>query len=128
MNNSDWWAEKLGTTTQGRPDPTPAMPPSQQPMTQMPVFQPQTPPPTKAQSVTQTTTCPDCGSSNYFSFQNSSPRCYDCGYPVQQSGSNYGALSTANVEGAAKPAIGNSGTSGFKPIPDGYGANGQRLG
>jgi len=67
-----------------RPDPTPAMPPSQQPLASMPGFQqPQTP---KAQSASQTTTCPDCGSSNYFAIQNAAARCYDCGYPVQQSG------------------------------------------
>lgn len=128
MSNQDWWSKKLGQEPQGRPDPTPPMPLSQQPMTPMPVFQPQTPTQSKAQSVNQNTTCPNCWSSNYFSYQNTSPRCYDCGYPVQQSGSAYGALSVANVEGAAKPAIGNSGTSGFSPMPDGYGPNGQKLG
>jgi ribosomal protein L37E len=129
MNNADWWAKKLGQQPQVqqlRPDPTPQMPPSQQPMQQMPAFQqPQT---TKAQSANQTTTCPDCGSSNYFSFQNSAPRCYECGYPVQQSGSRFGGLAGANVQGPTKPANGNSGTSGFSAIPDGYGANGQKLG
>jgi hypothetical protein len=42
MSNADWWAQKLnGTQNQGqqfRPDPTPPMPPSQQPMTPMPTL------------------------------------------------------------------------------------------
>ena len=129
MNNADWWAKRLGQqpqTTQGRPDPTPSMPPSQQPMEQMPAFQqPQT---TKAQSANQTSSCPDCGSGNYFSIQNAKARCYDCGYPVEQSGSRYGGLAGANVQGAPKDAKGNSGTSGFSAMPAGYGPNGQKLG
>jgi ribosomal protein S27E len=132
MNSSDWWAEKLGTTPTpnvGRPDPTPPMPQSHLPMTQMPVFQPQTQAPSKAESARQTAFCPDCGSSNYFSATPQTQlRCYDCGYPVQQSGSHYGALSLANVDGTVKAANGNSGTSGFSAIPAGYGPNGQKLG
>ena len=129
MNNADWWAKKLGQqpqAPQGRPDPTPQMPPSQQPLTPMPGFQ--QPEISKAQSANQTATCPECGSSNYMAVQNAAPRCLDCGYPVQQSGSRYGSLTGANVQGAAKAATGNSGTSGFSAIPDGYGANGQKLG
>jgi hypothetical protein len=116
MNNADWWAKRLGQqpqVPQGRPDPTPQMPPSQQPMAQMPSFQ--QPPTTKAQSARQTATCPDCGSGNYFSIQNAAARCYDCGYPVQQSGSRFGGLAGAHVEGSAKPAQGNSGSSGYNP-------------
>lgn len=130
MNNADWWAKRLGQQPQipqGRPDPAPQMPPSQQPMAQMPVFQQQQT--TKAQSATQFATCPDCGSGNYMApTPQIQPRCYDCGYPVQQSGSRFGGLAGAHVEGSAKPATGNSGTSGFNPMPDGYGANGQKLG
>jgi ribosomal protein S27E len=129
MNNADWWAKKLGQpqAPQGRPDPTPSMPPSQQPMQSMPAFQ--QPQETKAQSAKQTASCPDCGSGNYFSATPQTAfRCYDCGYPVQQSGSRYGGLAGANVTGDAKPATGNSTTSGFSAIPAGYGANGQKLG
>jgi hypothetical protein len=129
MNNADWWAKRLGQqpqVPQSRPDPTPPMPPSQQPMSPMPAFQQQEQ--TKAHSARQTDTCPDCWSSNYFAIENAKPRCYDCGYPVQQSGSRYGGLAGAHVQGSAKPATGNSGTSGFNPIPDGYGPNGQKLG
>lgn len=115
MNNADWWAKKLGTpqVPQGRPDVSPPMPPSQVPMAPMPAFQqPQT---SKAQSANQVTTCPDCGSGNYFAIQNAAPRCYDCGYPVQQSGSRYGNLAGAHVEGAAKQATGNDTTSNWNP-------------
>lgn len=116
MNNADWWAKKLGQqpqVQQGRPDPTPPMPPSQQPMAQMPAFQ--RPATERAASARQTATCPDCGSGNYFSIQNAAPRCYDCGYPIQQSGSRFGNLAGAHVEGAAKPATGNDSTSNWNP-------------
>lgn len=52
-------------------------------------------------------------------------RCYDCGYPISQSGSRYGALTGAKVEGAAKGAIGNT-TGGFNPMPQGYNPDGTK--
>lgn len=117
MNNADWWAKKLQQTQpqvqQYRPDPTPPMPASQQPMQQMPTLQqPRT---ERAQSANQTATCPDCMSTNYMSVSNAAPRCYDCGYPIQQSGSKYGNLAGAHVEGSAKASIGNDGTSNWNP-------------
>jgi hypothetical protein len=118
MNSADWWAKKLGQqqpVQQGRPDPTPPMPPSQQPMAMMPQFQQPANPAEKAQSSKQTATCPDCGSGNFFSIQNAAPRCYDCGYPIQQSGSRWGSLAGAHVEGATKQATGNDGTSNWNP-------------
>jgi hypothetical protein len=133
MSNSDWWAKKLGQqpqTQQGRPDPTPQMPPSQQPLAQMPAFQQQQADLARlAPSSKSTASCPDCGSGNFMApTPQIAPRCYDCGYPVQQSGGRYGALAGARVEGSVQEASGNSGTSGFSAIPDGYGANGQKLG
>ncbi|CAB4128465.1 hypothetical protein UFOVP223_128 [uncultured Caudovirales phage] len=118
MSNSDWWAKKLGQQVQqpvGRPDPTPGMPPSQQPMTQMPSFQQSANPSEKAQSAKQTALCPDCGSTNYMAIQNAAPRCYDCGYPIQQSGSRFGGLAGAHVEGAAKQASGNDTSNNWNP-------------
>jgi ribosomal protein S27AE len=116
MNNADWWAKKLGQpqAPQSRPDPSPIMPPSQQPMAQMPAFQqPQT---VKAQSASQTATCPDCGSGNYMApTPQIALRCYDCGYPIQQSGSRFGGLAGAHVEGAAKAATGNDTTNNYNP-------------
>lgn len=118
MNNADWWAKKLGTTPvpQGRPDPTPAMPPSQVPLASMPQFQGSPQLQTPTQLATQGATCPDCRSSNYMSPGNNIAfRCYDCGYPVQQSGSRYGSLTGAHVEGAAKQATGNDATNNWNP-------------
>ena len=117
MSNADWWAKKLGNQApapQGRPDPTPAMPPSQQPMAQMPTFQPQAPARVLPSS-SQTASCPDCGSANYMAIQNAAPRCFDCGYPLEQSGSRYGTLAGAHVEGAAKAATGNDTQSNWNP-------------
>lgn len=117
MTNADWWAKQLGTQQQS-PQQRAAdipMPPSQQPMTrfEQPVQQQSV---TKAQSVKQTQTCPDCGSSNYMSpAQNVGLRCYDCGYPLQQSGSKYGSLTGAKVEGPVKSSIGNDAQSNWNP-------------
>ena len=117
MNNAQWWANRLAAqqpqVQQGRPDPTPPMPPSQVPMQPMPSFQaPQT---QRAQSASQVATCPDCGSSNYMSVANAAPRCFDCGYPLEQSGSRYGNLAGAHVEGAAKQASGNDKANNWNP-------------
>ncbi|CAB4128640.1 hypothetical protein UFOVP111_52 [uncultured Caudovirales phage] len=119
MSNADWWAQKLnGTQNQGqqfRPDPTPPMPPSQQPMTPMPTIQ-QPSPAGRAQSAQQTQSCPECGSNNYMSPDaRTATRCFDCGYPVNQSGSRYGNLSSARVEGTAKAATGNDVTNNWNP-------------
>lgn len=119
MNNADWWASRLAQQAPqvqpGRPSNIPAMPPSQTPMQPMPTFQQQTTPAGKAQSARQTDTCPECGSINYMTVANAAPRCYDCGYPISQSGSRYGSLTGANVEGAAKSATGNNPVSNWNP-------------
>ena len=86
----------------------------QVPMTayQAPQVQSTTP---KAQSASQTATCPDCNSDNYFGFNGSKPRCYECGYPMEQSGSKYGSLTGARVEGDTKGARGNDATNNYNP-------------
>ena len=118
-SNADWFAKKLGQQAvpqQGRPNPTPPMPPSQVPMAPMPQqFQQVNDPSRLAQSASQTQSCPDCGSGNYFAFQNTQARCYDCGYPISQSGSKYGSLSTARVEGGTSMAQGNNTTNNYNP-------------
>ena len=130
MSNADWWAKQLGTQPQVQPQTRPAnnvpMPASQQPMTPYVAPQP-TEPSIRIGSAAQTQTCPECGSGNYMAVANAAPRCYDCGYPIGQSGSRYGALTGAKVEGNAKSALGNSSTSGFNPMPDGYNSQGQKL-
>lgn len=122
MNNADWWAQRLAQqqpqAPQGRPTNLPPMPPSQQPMQVMPSFQPavqESLSAERAQSSKQTQTCPECSSANYMAVQNAAPRCYDCGYPIAQSGSRYGSLTGAHVEGATKQATGNNPTSNWNP-------------
>lgn len=119
MSNADWWARKLNQqqpqVQQTRPDPTPQMPPSQRPLAQMPQFQQPAVPTERAQSAKQTQTCPECMSSNYMAVANAAPRCYDCGYPIQQAGSKYGSLTGAHVEGSAQAAKGNDPISNWNP-------------
>ena len=116
MSNADWWAKKLGNTQPQapayRPDPTPAMPPSQLPMSSFPAIQP---PATTAPSARQTDVCPNCRSANYMTAQGGAARCFDCGYPLEQSGSRYGSLAGAHVEGATKAATGNDVVSNWNP-------------
>jgi hypothetical protein len=121
VSNADWWAKQLGAQPQAPQPQVPVapprqinnpMPPSQQPMTQ---FQQPQQPVSRAQSASQTASCPECGGTNYLAVQNATPRCYDCGYPISQSGSRYGSLTGAKVEGAAKSAIGNDVQSNWNP-------------
>lgn len=116
MNNANWWANKLGApapAAQPRPADIP-MPPSQQPMTRFEPPQPQQPA-SKAQSARQNAVCPECGSDNYMAVANAAPRCYDCGYPLQQSGSKYGSLTGAKVEGSVKSSRGNDTSNNWNP-------------
>jgi hypothetical protein len=115
MTNADWWAKKLqNNAPQPRRDVSPPMPPSQQPMTRYTPPQPLEPA-SKAQSAKQTQSCPECYSNNYMAIQNAAPRCYDCGYPLSQSGSRYGSLTGAQVEGAVKSSLGNNSQSNWNP-------------
>ena len=131
MSNADWWSKQLGSNPapvqSQRPVNNP-MPPTQQPMTVYQAPQQQAPTPSKAQSVSQNLPCPECGGGNYMSPQPKTiaPRCYDCGYPVTQAGSRYGALTGAKVEGSAKGAIGNDVRSNFNPMPQGYNPDGSK--
>lgn len=122
MSNADWWAKQLGAQPQQQAPIAPIaplrnnpMPPSQQPMTQFQPVQPQQPPASKARSASQTATCPECNGTNYMTVNNAAPRCYDCGYPITQSGSRYGSLTGAKVEGSTKGAIGNDIQSNWNP-------------
>lgn len=129
MSNSDWWAKQLGAQPTSAPQPRQEipMPQSQQPMARY-APTPMQPDVSKAQSAKQNIPCPECGGGNYMSpRQDIALRCYDCGYPVMQSGSRYGALTGAKVEGNAKGAIGNSSTSGFSMMPEGYNSQGQKI-
>jgi hypothetical protein len=116
MSNADWWSKQLGVQPAApvaRPADIP-MPPSQQPMTPYVPPQPQHPS-IRIGSTGQTQLCPDCNSNNYMAVQNAAPRCYDCGYPLQQSGSKFGSLTGAKVEGNIKSSIGNDTQSNWNP-------------
>ena len=117
MSNADWWAKQLGAQA-----PAPVqrsadvpMPATQIPMTPYVPPQQRPLPSTRAQSASQTTACPECNGNNYMAVQNAAPRCYDCGYPITQSGSRYGSLTGANVEGPTKSSIGNDAQSNWNP-------------
>ena len=100
---------------QPRPANNP-MPPSQQPMTPYIPPQPQVQQPqTKAMSAQQNQMCPNCSSANYMSVGGAKLRCYDCGYPLEQSGSKYGSLTGAKVEGNTKSARGNDTANNWNP-------------
>jgi ribosomal protein S27AE len=118
MSTANWWAKQLGTQPQiiqPRTENVP-MPPSQQPMTPYIPPQPEiNTTTTKAQSASQTRMCPDCGSNNYMAVSNAAPRCYDCGYPLSQSGSKFGSLTGAKVEGNIKSSLGNETQNNYNP-------------
>lgn len=106
MGTADWYARRL---QQPAPPPPTNLP-------QAPLPQPQqapAPPPPGAEpeslsdalanpyttsrggqaAKTEHGSCPECGSTNFFSRSNTDggkPRCYDCGYPVVQFGSPTG--------------------------------------
>ena len=122
MSTNNWWAKKLGN-----PNPVSTTPP----VTPRPgnVYVPQQQPPnvqvsydsqqdqlvSKAQSARDAERCPGCGSGNYMAPMGTQrKRCYDCGYPIVQSGT--GASGTgSSSSGPARPAkqVGQDG--GFNP-------------
>lgn len=91
------------------------LPQSQRPMERFEPPAPTQDPASKAQSAKLVETCPDCGSNNYFGVQGSKPRCYECGYPMEQSGSKYGQLQGAHVEGDTQAARGNNQVNNYDP-------------
>lgn len=106
---NDWWAKKLNAPA-----------PQAQPVQPQPVYQqPQrvsTPP--VQQTVPITERCPGCGSGNYGgATPEARKRCYDCGYPLQQSGSGMGTgISTGQpAAGPTTPAKQVSTANNFNP-------------
>lgn len=73
---------------------------------------------TKAQAVKQNQTpCPSCGSGNYMKLSpspNSPYRCFDCGYPLQQSTSGLGGA-VGNNAGPVQPAQQVSTANNYNP-------------
>jgi len=122
--SNNWWADKLGAP---RPVTTPPLaPPSQVPMQQMPVASPpqqpqqnyqqnyQQPAPRMPASAVNAQRCPGCGSGNYGSpGAEAKARCYDCGYPIQQSGSGVGTGILQQGGGGAPTPAKQVQTGGF---------------
>lgn len=97
--SSNWWANKLGTPAPAPQQPQPVLQ-QQQPQYQQPQ-QPQYPP---SQQMQMPARCPGCGSGNYGgATPESRKRCYDCGYPIQQSGTGVGT-GIVSGQGSAGPA------------------------
>jgi hypothetical protein len=67
-------------------------------------------------SATSASRCPGCGSGNYSNDGQHKARCYDCGYPLQQSGSGVGKgiVGGPTPSGPAQPAR-QIATGGFQP-------------
>lgn len=116
MSSADWWARQMGAQPAQR-EPNLTIPPSQIPMTRAPQQQQQGQPTAvrQAPSSMQTATCPECMSGNYWSSNNNPAHCFDCGYPMSQAGSRFGALTGAHVEGNAKSALGNPVDNNYHP-------------
>lgn len=97
--SSSWWANKLGTPV---PQPTPQYV-APQPATYVQPQQPSYPP--SQQMTPPAPRCPGCGSGNYGGTPESRPRCYDCGYPIMQSGSGVGKGIMGQGGEATGPAV-----------------------
>lgn len=123
MSNASWWANKMGNGGQQRPSTPPVAPPPPR----FPVAVPQSKAPsvpiaydsvndqtvTKAQSQALHDRCPECGSDNFFSAtRESTTRCFDCGYPLVQSGSG---ISSVKTEGPVRAARQVSTANNFNP-------------
>jgi hypothetical protein len=115
MGNSFWDKQFGNTPQQPSYQPAPYVPPTQgyPPVSQQ--FIPPAQAPSQARSAQQTSSCPECYSGNYMAVAGAAPRCYDCGYPISQSGSHLGTLTGARVEGDTKSAIGNNATNNWNP-------------
>jgi hypothetical protein len=118
MSNNDWFARKLNLPQQPAPI-MPQVPMAQpQPATYAQPQQPQYPPTQQMSAHSQR--CPGCGSGNYGSSAlapEARARCYDCGYPIQQSGSGVGSGIVGQggqASGPAQPTV-QVQTGGFNP-------------
>lgn len=101
--SSNWWAQKLGTQPQQTATPAPAYvapQPGQYAAPQQPMYPP------SQQTQTSAPRCPGCGSGNYGGTAETRARCYDCGYPIEQSGS-----------GVGRGVVGQGGQSSGPPTP-----------
>jgi len=115
MSSTNWWAGKLNAPQTG-PSSLPPLPPTSppQPGPYNPVQQPQIPQQMPASAMAQK--CPNCRSGNYGSGDPSiKARCYDCGYPIVQSGSGTPGIGQQSTGGAAQPTRQISTANNFNP-------------
>lgn len=115
MTTNNWWANKLGTP-QAAPSSMPPLPPTAppSPMPYNPTPQPQVPQQMPQSAMSQS--CPNCRGNNYGSADpNIKPRCYECGYPVVQSGSGTPGIGQQATGGAAQPTRQISTANNYNP-------------
>jgi len=108
--SSDWYARKLNGNV---PNQLPSLPPTQL-VPAAPPFNPQQPQdaPRVPTNSSVASRCPGCGSGNYggvvpegsMSGMAARAKCYDCGYPIVQSGSGVGKGISQPGGGPATPA------------------------
>jgi hypothetical protein len=115
--SSNWWSQRLNGQVPSAPAPLPPMAPPQpvyNPVPQQPVPQEA---PRLPQSAMTASRCPGCGSGNYGSVTpEAKARCYDCGYPIQQSGSGVGTgITQPGGSGPAQPARQLNTSNNFNP-------------
>jgi hypothetical protein len=109
---SNWYAKRLGGQQHpsGPPPQRPA-PPTPQPQQQQPEPHYQRPTP----SSLQTDHCPSCASANYMAPPGTEmKRCFDCGYPLVQSGTGVGTVGTGQTDGTVHRATQVEG-GGYNP-------------
>jgi hypothetical protein len=119
---NDWWSRHLGTPAPQQPQNLPQTMPTQYPTYIAPQYQPNPQVAydpnsdqlvSKAQTLRMTERCPGCNSGNYFAPTGTKMmRCYDCGYPVVQSGTGAGM---PGGQGASTPAKQSSTGNNFNP-------------
>jgi len=121
VTSNNWWSQKLGGAQPRSTPPTqPYQPPQQAPVQPQQPQQPQqyAPPqqePRTPASARQSGSCPGCGSGNYGQVTpESRARCYDCGYPITQSGTGVAGVRQP-TGGAVQPAKQLSTANNFNP-------------
>lgn len=122
MTTNNWWAKKLGNPNQVSTTPPVSPPvgnvyvPSAQPANTQVAYDLQRDQlVTRAQSARDSELCPGCRSGNYMAPMGTQrKRCYDCGYPIVQSGTGAGGTGSSS-SGPTRPAkqVGQDG--GFNP-------------
>lgn len=118
--SNNWWATKLGQPQQAQPRQEMPLPASQVPMARMP--QSTNPQPTTfLPSSGNASNCPSCRSKNYMKVGSQVTssgavdawRCYDCGYPLTQTGTGIAGVSAPSA-GPTQAAV-QVPTGGFNP-------------